>query len=237
MRLSLFTVYFSLSFSIFAQSDIQVIKEQYWKIENNDRLRDYMDYELYHIKPFYENFVVGREVFFPSYIFHGNYETTYIFKDGILKECQYLSYSTKEDKILNFNYNIENKLKSIISSSRTVNLEYTGRQIKVMDSQGYTAELSLTEGNIYEFKSGKTGNFIFYHYPDKIESIFPKKQFKTIHYYEKNRLIMMEILLYGKKLNTIELAYENDAKGNWIKKTIIKDNIPIAMVTRTISYK
>lgn len=228
---------------VFAQSvenkNINQITEQYWKLDNKNMVRDYMDDDLHHIKPFFENFFVVREDFYPSYIFDGNYETTYKFISGKLSECQYIGYSTKENRTLKFNYDVDNRLISIVSSTRKLNLEYLhdGNKINVSDTQGYKAELSLRENIVYEFKSGKTGNFIFYHYKDKIEMIVPKKLAKLVFSYVENRLINIEILEKGERTDWLEFIYENDTMGNWIQKTIIKDNKPIAMVTRTISYK
>lgn len=222
----------------FTYAQISEIKENYF-VDNNGTLeKTYFDLEKFSNKPFYEYFISSSKDFFPSYYYNGRYEVIYKYQNNKLIQCENIDYS-KEKELINFKYDGDNNLTSISSTTRTLNYttKYKGRFIEI--NEGNSKFNISTKNNLtYKVESGKAGYFYFYHNTKKntVEMLVPKKQYKIVYKYKDDRIY--EVLTYqkGEILNTEIINYENDSKGNWIKKVIKNKNGKTYVVTREIQY-
>lgn len=213
---------------------IKEIKEEYWIEKKGEMEKTYLDSKFHHFKPIYESFVYGRELFYPSYFYGGNYQTIYKYSNRILTECDVINYS-KNPQTINFEYDNENRLLSVYSPTRKINYSYNNNKILITAPQDYQAEIFITNGKVYEFKSGKTAHQFYYHYSDSVEAIVPNDQVKIIYEYDNDRIIKITIIENGEKSENINIDYKNDNAGNWTTKTLEYNNKKY-IVTREITY-
>ncbi len=241
---SILSLLFTAFYLTISAQEIVEIKELYWKVENDKMIRTNFKHDIHHFKPFYEYFLVKGVDFYPSYNFDGNYEAVYKFYNGKIKECEIIPYSKKntisdQKTTMKFGYDGDGNLSTIIDRTSVMKFErvYNGNLIKISDNQNFEAEISIENGLVYELKSGKIGDMVFYHYPDKVELIMPQSQTKLIYSYFNNKIIEVEMFSFGKSESIIDINYETDNYNNWTKKTIKTNNKILGIVTREIKYK
>lgn len=102
----------------------------------------------------------------------------------------------------------------------------------LIKESSYYAGSEFAFANHYFYN--KDGFIIEESFSTEINAELKKK--KEIRYNQLNQIIEQKTFDDGNLEETIRLAYENDAQGNWTKRSVFTNNEPSNIVVRKISY-